>query len=72
MGVLKRKGPIGLGEVKLKRRTPRAILVDSEYGDIWVPSSVIHENSEVWGSPDSNVSGVLVVEHWWAEKEGHA
>lgn len=33
----------------------------------WIPSSVIHDDSEVF---DRGHEGELVVKQWWAEKEG--
>ena len=44
--------------------TEKALLVE-----IWVPKSVIHDDSEVFDD-DENAEGMLVLEDWWAEKSG--
>lgn len=36
-------------------------------GQVWIPQSQVHEDSEVW---KEGQSGKLVVNEWWAEKEG--
>lgn len=35
--------------------------------ELWVPLSVIHDDSECWGIGDK---GELFVAYWWARKEG--
>lgn len=35
--------------------------------DIWIPKSVLHDDSEVY---EANTEGELVVMRWWAKKEG--
>jgi hypothetical protein len=56
------------------KETDKAILVESEdldgRGQVWIPKSVIDADSEVWGSTSDRNEGVLVVEEWFAEKEG--
>lgn len=51
--------------------TPKAIQVKRWIGDTrfwhWIPKSVITDDSEVWKDGDA---GTLVVEDWFAEKEG--
>jgi hypothetical protein len=49
--------------------TPMALLVRCKElaSAIWVPKSVIHDDSEVW-KPFTN--GNLIVSRWWAEKRG--
>jgi len=37
--------------------------------EVWVPRSVIDDDSEVFDA-DENAEGTLVVADWWAEKEG--
>lgn len=64
-----------LGEARILRQSDKAIMVELvEVGEeIWVPKSVIHDDSEVYGDdvgPDG-LSGDLVVKQWWAEKNGH-
>jgi hypothetical protein len=54
--------------VKAKRESAKALLVKLADGrEVWVPKSVIHDDSEVW---KENTSGKLVVHRWFAEKEG--
>jgi hypothetical protein len=51
------------------RETDRALLVfvpDLEE-QIWVPKSVVHEDSEVY---KADTDGELVVFEWWATKKG--
>lgn len=60
-----------LGKVTCSKETQKAILVTGGFleGEVWVPKSVIHDDSEVFDSTD-NATGELVVKEWWAEKEG--
>jgi len=49
------------------RVSEKAILFRQEDGEeIWVPQSVIHDNSEVWKKGDV---GILIVKEWWAKKQ---
>jgi hypothetical protein len=61
--------PLTIGEAEAKRTTDKAVLVwlldDGE--EIWVPKSVIHEDSEVHDTGDA---GDLIVQRWWAEANG--
>jgi len=63
-----------LGRVEVIRESDKAILVGhGEHLDdpVWIPKSVIHDDSEVWdGSTDGCGPGDLIVETWFAEKEG--
>ena len=36
-------------------------------GEMWIPKSVVHDNSEVY---DVKHEGDLVVQSWWARKNG--
>lgn len=54
--------------VKCVAQTPQALKIVEDDGFFWVPKSVVHDDSEVY-RPD-NEEGVLVVQRWWAEKEG--
>lgn len=47
--------------------TSKAILVAFDDRVLWIPKSVVHDNSEVWAQ---DTTGDLVVARWWAEKEG--
>jgi hypothetical protein len=51
------------------RATAKALLVSvPDLGDdIWIPKSVIHDDSEVY---DEGHEGELVLAEWWARKEG--
>jgi len=49
--------------------TEKALLVEIEGEEEWVPKSVIHDDSEVFDD-DENAEGMLVLEEWWAEKAG--
>jgi hypothetical protein len=54
--------------VSCVRETDRALLIHpDEGGDFWVPKSVVHDDSEVY---EEGHEGVLVVQQWFAEKEG--
>ncbi len=57
-------------EAACRKETERAILVEV-YGNVtnqmWVPKSVIHDDSEVY---KAGTDGQLIVKLWWAEKEG--
>lgn len=62
--------PFEIGPSKVIRETEKALLVrlhDSD--DLWIPKSVIHDNSEVFDD-DQNSEGNLVIHEWWAEKNG--
>lgn len=69
------KDPVSLGEVNVEKATERALLVhpgeDNEHLDdpIWIPLSVIHDDSEVYSAASDE--GELVVERWWAEEKGY-
>jgi hypothetical protein len=50
------------------RETAKALLVCLDDGrEVWIPKSQIHDDSEIWKPGDA---GTLVVNGWWAEKEG--
>lgn len=53
---------------KVVTETDNAILVVVPSNeDVWIPKSVIHDDSEVWRAGQH---GKLVVHTWWAEKQG--
>ena len=55
-------------DAKCERETSRAILVShDDLGELWIPKSCVHDDSEVFGDGDL---GDLVVKSWWAEKQG--
>jgi hypothetical protein len=58
-------------DMEVQRETAKAILVTDGNDSFWVPKSVITDDSDVWElSEDGAGPGDLVVEDWWAEKEG--
>ena len=62
-----------LDDCEVIEETDRAILVDCPDFDepMWVPKSVIQDDSEVWElSLDGSGPGVLVVRYKWADKQG--
>ena len=60
----------GVGRAHVVRGSPLALLVElEEVGvQLWIPRSVIHENSEVFEESGPASEGELVVLEWWAEK----
>lgn len=63
-----------LGTAKAIHDTGKALRVrleDHEDRELWIPHSVIHEDSEVFDG-DDNAEGELFVKNWFAEKEGLA
>lgn len=67
-------------EIKCHRvikETAKAILCEVDGPDldtvqVWVPKSVIDDNSEVYSLKSGQEPGTLVVQTWFAEKEGLA
>lgn len=68
---------VTIGEGECERETDRALLVElggpkDSFGgrtvrELWIPKSVIHDDSEVF---EAGTSGAVIVFRWWAEKEG--
>lgn len=59
-------------EAKVLRESDsgKALLCRLESGDErWIPKSVIHDDSEVYDA-DDNAEGELVLQAWFAAKEG--
>lgn len=52
------------------KATDKALCVElDEHGkDVWIPLSVLHDDSEVFDD-DENGDGEVIVKSWWAEKE---
>lgn len=50
----------------------KALKVEAPVFDdfVWIPKSVITDNSEVW--KEGQPSGSLIIKRWFAEKEGWA
>lgn len=61
-----------LGEGIVLRTTESAVLVLVEGEEIWVPKSLLHDDSEIDEDSEKDDEGTLVVPLWWAEQEGHA
>lgn len=60
--------PFSLGQASVEEETSKAVLfhVEDLDQDLWVPKSVLHDNSKVWQLHQD--PGELVVKQWWAEK----
>jgi hypothetical protein len=56
-----------LNKVRCTKATKAAILCARNGKTFWVPQSVVHDDSEVYKEGDE---GKLVVQLWFAEKEG--
>lgn len=60
------KRPAMIGRARCLRETARAIYVGFDTGGhLWIPQSVIHDDSEVYGL---HHHGDLVVHEWFARK----
>jgi Ser-tRNA(Ala) deacylase AlaX len=49
------------------RATSKAILVDVDGEEVWIPQSQVHDDSEVWRAGDE---GKLVISEWIAKRKG--
>lgn len=56
--------------VTVIRKSAKAILVDYEGVEEWVPFSVIHDDSEVYHESNVGDVGILVIPEWLAEEKG--
>ena len=54
-------------DVRCIKETDKAILVDVEGEEVWIPKSQVHDDSEVW---KADQEGELVVSSWFARKRG--
>lgn len=65
------KEPESLGHGKVKRSSDKALEVELfDLGESrWIPISVIHDDSEVYDT-NSHAEGEVIVQSWWAAKEG--
>lgn len=62
---------VSVGAAEVVRETERALLVKLESGEeCWIPKSVIHDDSECYADAHGTYDGDLVVEAWFAVKEG--
>jgi hypothetical protein len=62
--------PVRLGRTQVIRATDKALFVhiDDAGEEVWIPKSVIHDDSEIW--QEDSEPGELVVKAWFAHKEG--
>lgn len=60
-----------LGEGIVLRTTEAAVLVEVENEEIWIPKSLLHEDSEIDEDSEPDQEGSVVVPLWWAEQEGY-
>lgn len=61
--------PFAMPEGIITRETAKAVLYEFGPDKVWVPKSVIHDDSEIWKNGES---GVLSVKAWWASKNGYS
>jgi hypothetical protein len=50
------------------RESDKALLVVIDEFEVWVPKSLIHDDSECYSMKSG--PGTLIVPTWWARKEG--
>ena len=55
-------------DTEVIRGTDKALLINIEGEEKWIPKSVIHDDSEVFDD-NENRKGALVLKRWWAEQE---
>ncbi len=53
---------------RVEAETDKALLVDIEGEKVWVPKSMIADESEVFSKEHGD--GDLIVSAWWAERRG--
>jgi hypothetical protein len=58
---------VTIDDVICKAETDRAILVEIEGDDFWIPQSQVDDDSEVWRKGDE---GTLVITEWIAKQKG--
>lgn len=61
--------PVRLDNCVAKHETEKALLVDIDGEEKWIPKSQIHDDSEVY---ENGHEGTLVITGWFAKKEGLA
>lgn len=59
--------PVSMGQAKVTRETPKAILVVLGNKEVWVPQAAVHDDSEIWRQGQT---GKLVVCSWFARARG--
>ncbi len=60
------KDAVTIADVTVEHETDKALLVVIDNGKMWIPKSVICDESEVY---ELGTEGFLVVKRWFAEKE---
>ena len=60
---------VELEDVSVEAETDLALLCNIDDKKHWIPKSVVHEDSEVSSEGDT---GTIVLQRWFAEKEGLA
>lgn len=55
------------GEVTVIRDSGKALLVEYEGEEVWIPKSQIDDDSEVW---KEGQEGTLIIPYWLAEEKG--
>ena len=58
---------VRIDDVLCKAATPKAILVDIDGDDFWIPLSHVSDDSEVYRKDDT---GTLVITDWIAAQKG--
>jgi hypothetical protein len=71
------KEGVTIGDGECVRATERAVLVELHgprdvFGghsvrQVWIPKSVLHDDSEVF---EDGGTGAVIVHRWWADQEG--
>ena len=56
-----------IASVVCRSETAKALLCVVDGKSVWIPKSVISEDSEVYQAGDE---GALIIKQWFAEKEG--
>lgn len=60
-----------LGHSEIIRETDSALLLETEEaGEVWIPKSVIHDDSEIEAGDDEGDEGEVIVKKWFARNEG--
>jgi len=56
------------------RKTELALLVrldDHDNDEVWIPFSVIHDDSDLTDDSEEEDEGLIVIAGWFAKKEGY-
>lgn len=58
---------VSFDDVTCKKDTGKAILVNIDGDEYWIPQSVVDDDSEVYTEGNE---GTLIIKEWFAVKEG--